>query len=103
MSAGFFFARWRRTTRLSLPERNQMTPHNDPLLPRASAARLHQFTVEEYHRLIALGILREEEHVELFEGYLVYSWPKNADEENGIDRVNALLCASKPSHWQVGV
>jgi Uma2 family endonuclease len=71
--------------------------------PVTPSARLHAFTVEEYHRLLALGIVREEEHVELFEGYLVHHLPRSAAEENGADGVNALLCKLKPPSWVVHV
>lgn len=41
-------------------------------VPRAP---LHRFTVEQYHTLIANGVLTTADRVELLEGYVVGKWP----------------------------
>ena len=43
--------------------------YNLPLL--GTMAGFRRFTVAEYHRLTALGILTEDDNLELLDGYLV--------------------------------
>ena len=45
--------------------------------PPSYLSRLRRFTVDEYHQLIAKGIIREGEAVELREGWLVYRTTHN--------------------------
>ena len=42
---------------------------------RATMAGFRRFSVQEYHKLIELGILTENDNLELLEGYLVEKMP----------------------------
>src|SRR5262245_30607273 len=53
--------------------------------PRVSGKRDEQpvprrFTVDEYHRMIESGVLKESEPVELLEGWIMYNVPRGAEE-----------------------
>jgi hypothetical protein len=57
-----------------------------PLL--GTMAGFRQFTVDEYHRLIEIGLLTEDDNLELLEGYLVKKMTKNPPHEGSIDLAN---------------
>jgi len=50
-----------------------------------------RFTVEEYHRLIAAGILDEDEHVELLEGVITRMSPHGVPPARCIQWLNRYL------------
>lgn len=50
-----------------------------------------RITVEEYHRMTEAGILDEDEHVELIEGFLVAVTPQGIAHARVIQRLNGLL------------
>ncbi|HYT93209.1 MAG TPA: Uma2 family endonuclease [Gemmataceae bacterium] len=66
-------------------------------------AGFRRFSVAEYHRLIELGILTEDDNVELLEGYLVRkparTPPHDAALQKGARRWVELL----PTGWEVRV
>jgi Uma2 family endonuclease len=53
--------------------------------------RQRRITVDEYHRMIAAGILCEGEHVQLISGTLVAMTPQGAPHARVIQRLNRLL------------
>jgi Uma2 family endonuclease len=55
-------------------------------LPFSSGiSSFHRFKVTEYHRLIDLGILTEDDQLELLDGHLVNKLSRNPDHDTGID------------------
>src|SRR5437763_640993 len=70
---------------------------------RATMAGFRRFTVDEYHRLIEIGILTEDDNLELLDGYLVLKMSKNPPHEGSIDLASDLLNAHKPTGWIVRV
>ncbi len=54
--------------------------------PRSYALR--KFTVEEYHKLAEVGILREDDRVELIEGEIVVNSPIGSHHAACVDRLN---------------
>jgi len=49
-----------------------------PALPwQGTMAGFRRFTVPEYHRLIEIGVLTEDDNLELLEGYLVHKMSRN--------------------------
>ena len=53
--------------------------------------RQRRITVDEYHRMIAAGILGEDEHVQLIAGTLVAMTPQGGPYARVIQRLNRLL------------
>lgn len=45
---------------------------------------MHRFTVEQYHRMIDTGVLKEDDRVELLEGWIVEKMPHNPPHDGTI-------------------
>lgn len=56
-----------------------------------SDAGLRKFTVAEYQRLIDVGVLTDEDRVELLENYLVLKMPANPPHDSTVVALNYLL------------
>jgi Uma2 family endonuclease len=63
-------------------------------------AGFRRFTVAEYHRLIELGILTENDRLELLDGYLVEKMPHNPIHDGTLQKVNRRLLALLPAGWE---
>lgn len=63
--------------------------------------RLRRFTVDEYHRLIASGILTDADRVELLEGVITEKQRGNPEHAATIDVVMEALRARVPAGWRV--
>ena len=57
-------------------------------------SRQRRITVDEYHRMIEAGILDEDEHVQLIDGFLVAMTPQGEPHAQVIQRLNRLLVRS---------
>ena len=57
----------------------------------AVASRTRRFTVEEYDRMVEVGILGADDHVELIEGEIIEMAPIGLPHESVVDRLNMLL------------
>lgn len=55
------------------------------------SSALHAFTVAEYHRMIRLGILKEDAAVELLEGYVVKKMAQNPPHDAAVTRLQRRL------------
>jgi Uma2 family endonuclease len=64
-------------------------------------AGFRRFSVDEYHRLIELGILNENDKVELIEGYLVLKMPRNSRHDGIFHRAFKRLTKSLPAGWDI--
>ena len=60
---------------------------------------VRRFTVDEYHRMIQLGILKEGDPVELLEGWIVAKMARNPPHDVVVGLVQAALSAVLPSTW----
>jgi Uma2 family endonuclease len=60
-----------------------------------------RFTVDEYHRLIAAGILDEDEHVELLEGVITAMSPHGGPHARCIQWLNRYLIRTLPDAYVV--
>jgi Uma2 family endonuclease len=73
-------------------------------LPPIPPASLRRFSVEEYHELIRIGMLKGEERVELLEGWIVYKMTHNPLHDVVVDRVQeALRDRVDRREWRVRV
>ncbi len=60
-----------------------------------------RFSVAEYHRLIDLGILTEDDDLELLEGYLVHKMERNPPHDVAIQKTNKRLVRLVLPGWDV--
>jgi Uma2 family endonuclease len=74
---------------------------NLPLLGTQMGFR--RFSVAEYHRLIELGILTEDDNLELIDGYLVLKMPRKPPHDGTILRVQKQLFRALPGGWDVRI
>jgi Uma2 family endonuclease len=66
-------------------------------------AGFRRFSVAEYHRLIQLGILTEDDNLELLEGYLVHKMSRNPPHDATIQKVMKQLLRALTSGWELRV
>lgn len=77
-----------------------MSVLSPPRLPlQGLQAGFRRFTVAEYHHLIRLGILTEDDNLELIEGYLVHKMSRNPPHDGTIMAAHAALSRVLPSGW----
>ena len=71
-----------------------------PALPwQGMMAGFRQFSVPEYHKLIEIGVLTEDDDLELLEGYLVHKMSRNPPHDGTIQLVLHILNAVLPTGW----
>jgi Uma2 family endonuclease len=80
---------------------SQATPLTLPL--QGLQAGFRRFTVPEYHNLIRMGVLTEDDNLELIEGYLVHKMSRNPPHDGTILRINNRLVRLLPAGWQVRI
>jgi len=65
------------------------------------AKTLRRLSVDEYHRMVEVGVLGEDEHVELLEGVVVSMPPHGPLHAGTIQRLNKLLVRAAGDDWDV--
>jgi Uma2 family endonuclease len=78
-----------------------LTPPRLPL--QGLQAGFRRFTVGEYHNLIRLGILTEDDNLELIEGYLVHKMSRNPPHDSTLLRLNNRFVRTLPAGWLVRI
>jgi len=63
---------------------------------------LQRITVDEYHQMIAEGVLTEDDRVELLDGYLVEKMPHDPLHDGTIQKINRRLTLL-PAGWVLRV
>jgi Uma2 family endonuclease len=66
-----------------------------------SMAAIRKFSVAEYQRLIDVGVLTDEDRVELLENYLVLKMPANPPHDSTVMRLNRRLVRMAPDGYMV--
>jgi Uma2 family endonuclease len=66
-------------------------------------AGFRRFTVPEYHRLIELGILTEDDNLELLEGYLVHKMTRNPPHDAALQMGAKTWHRLLPASWDLRV
>src|SRR5436309_14098989 len=74
---------------------------NLPLL--GTMAGFRRFTVDEYHRLTEIGILTEDDNLELIEGYLVLKMARNPPHDGTIHRAFKKLAPLLLAGWDIRI
>jgi Uma2 family endonuclease len=64
---------------------------------------VRRFTVDEYHRMIAAGILTEVDRVELLDGWITPKMPRNPPHDSFLAQADEALRARLPQAWRVRV
>ena len=70
---------------------------------KAPVAGFHRFTVKQYHKMIADGVLIEDDRVELLEGYLVEKMPHDPIHDGALQKLNKRLFRVLPPGWEIRV
>jgi len=68
-----------------------------PLLGMQAGFR--RFSVAEYHRLTEIGVLTEDDNLELLEGYLVLKMARNPPHDGTLSRALKRLSSLLPPGW----
>jgi Uma2 family endonuclease len=79
---------------ISPPTGGLLQPPQYPLRP---------FTVDEYHRMIEVGVLTEDDPVELLEGRIVLKMPRNPPHDSTIAQAQDTVNKHLPPGWHVRV
>jgi len=66
-------------------------------------AGFRRFSVPEYHKLIEIGMLTEDDNLELLEGYLVHKMSRNPPHDRVIQRSNRVFIRVLPSNWDLRI
>lgn len=66
-------------------------------------AGFRRFTVPEYHKLIEVGVLTENDHLELLDGYLVEKIPHDPIHDGAIQLVEDSIRLLLPAGWCIRV
>jgi Uma2 family endonuclease len=80
-----------------------VTPQTTPLPYQGTLAGFRRFSVPEYHRLIELGILTEDDNLELLEGYLVHKMSRNPPHDAAIQKGTKKWLRVLPAGWDLRV
>ncbi len=70
---------------------------------QGTMAGLRRFSVAEYHKLIEIGILTEDDNLELLEGYLVHKMSRNPPHDAAIQKIMKKLFRLLPPDWDLRV
>ncbi len=80
-----------------------MTTQAAHLPYQGTMAGFRRFSVAEYHRLIELGILTEDDNLELLDGYLVHKMLRNPPHDAAIQKGNKRWLRLLPAGWDLRV
>lgn len=64
---------------------------------------VRRFTVDEYHQLIHIGMLTEDDDVELLEGWVTQKMARNPPHDSTVNKVTRRLAHVLPADWIVRV
>jgi Uma2 family endonuclease len=82
---------------------SSMIAPTPPLPLLGTMAGLRRFSVPEYHKLTEIGVLTEDDNLELIEGYLVLKMSRNPPHDGTIQIDSQALAAALPPGWCVRV
>jgi Uma2 family endonuclease len=80
-----------------------MTAQTFHLPWQGTMAGFRRFSVAEYHKLIEIGILTEDDNLELLEGYLVHKMSRNPPHDATIQKIMKKLLRLLPPDWDLRV
>lgn len=68
---------------------------------RVPPVPVYRFTVEQYHRLGEIGVLTEDDRVELLDGWIVPKMNHNPKHDGTVELVDEVLSEQLPAGWRV--
>lgn len=74
-----------------------------PLPLLGTQAGFRRFSVPEYHKLIEIGVLTENDRLELLEGYLVNKMSRNPPHDAAIQLLQDALLGLLPAGWRLRI
>jgi hypothetical protein len=80
-----------------------MTTQTSNLPVQGIMAGFRRFSVAEYHKLIEIGILTEDDNLELLEGYLVLKMARNPPHDGTIDLIREAVNPLLPPAWMLRI
>src|SRR6202008_1148325 len=96
-TAGRVYCPWIRRPAWGRAGEGNVTTRATQLPYQGTMAGFRRFSVTEYPRLIELGILTEDDNLELLEGFLVHKMSRNPPHDACLHRpLRALLCVLPP-------
>ena len=81
----------------------RMTPTTLYLPLQGQMAGFRRFSVAEYHKLIEIGVLTEDDNLELLDGYLVHKMSRNPPHDAAIQKIMKRLFRLLPPDWDLRV
>ncbi|MBX9677330.1 MAG: Uma2 family endonuclease [Gemmataceae bacterium] len=66
-------------------------PIGTPTVASAWPERIHRITLDQYHQMIATGVLQEDDPIELIDGCLVTKAPHDPQHDFAVNRISRLL------------
>jgi Uma2 family endonuclease len=70
-----------------------------PILGQQAGFR--RFSVAEYHQMIEMGMLTEDDNIEMLEGYLVKKMSRNPPHDGTLQRLSKQLLRVLPDGWDL--
>jgi Uma2 family endonuclease len=70
---------------------------------QAQMAGMRRFSVAEYHKMIEIGILTEDDNIELLDGYLVHKMSRNPPHDAAIQKIMKRLFRILPPDWDLRI
>jgi len=64
---------------------------------------VHRLTVDDVHRMVAAGVLDEDDRLELVDGVLVEMTPIGAEHDGALAWLNGRLAGAAAGRWEVRV
>ena len=78
-----------------------MTTLTNQLPWQGTMAGFRRFSVAEYHKLIEIGVLTEDDNLELLDGYLVHKMSRNPPHDATIQKATKRLLRVLPPGWDL--
>ena len=66
-------------------------------------AGFRRFSIPEYHKLIEIGVLTEDDNLELLEGYLVHKMARDPPHEASLQKTAKKMYRTLPPGWDVRI
>jgi Uma2 family endonuclease len=70
---------------------------------QAQMAGMYRFSVAKYHKLIEIGVLTEDDNLELLDGYLVHKMSRNPPHDAAIQKILKRLFRILPPDWDLRI
>ncbi len=102
LDSGFLFDSLKRSEPLAPTPLIKLLQIAHPSLTRGDIeSRLHQFTTHDYDRLAELGLLSEDDSVELLQGWIVHKMARNSPHDEALENLDYIIRPLLPAGLRV--